>query len=169
MKITPAELAEYRQQVEEADLTPEIKEQALIDIAAIEKNGGDIEAAANDILPELADKRSVIETLNWQDIVRDFPEIAGNKQQETERLGNFLIYCKENNCNPHEKSSWSAYMSRENTRTVEGLTPTTEVSQIETVQPKDIGVLPVMPFETNLASTIRNPYYVSKDGRWNRH
>lgn len=55
MKITSEQLAAYRKDIEESDLAPHIKQQALIGIVAIEENDGNLEAAAESIMSDLSD------------------------------------------------------------------------------------------------------------------
>lgn len=134
MKITPAQLLEYRQQIEESDLAPDIKAQALLGIGAIEANDGDLEVAADAILSDLPDTEAV-QLLRYEDLVHDFPKIANNKALEEECFAKFLAYCKENNRDPREKSSWSAYVSKSNVQTtVEKLPSNPEVWVVKTVQ-----------------------------------
>lgn len=133
MRLTFAELSEYTQQIEKSDLTPEMKQQALEGIAAIERNDGDLESAVNDIMSSLPDIQK-IKLLRWEDIVHDFPEVANDKHLEEECFAKLLAFCKENDSNPHEKISWSAYVNQNNPRTAEKLSSNPEIWQIKTVE-----------------------------------
>lgn len=52
MNVSTKELASYRTQIEESNLSDELKEQALLGIAKIEEAGGHLELAVSQIPTE---------------------------------------------------------------------------------------------------------------------
>jgi hypothetical protein len=106
MKVSSAELAQYRRQIEESDMTQELKSQALQGIAAIEATKGDLVTAISNLMAT-----SQSSEITWSDIFKNNPEIAGDKQSENKILGKYLEYCKLHELNPKSKKSWDNYQA----------------------------------------------------------